>query len=593
MANSYVPKWQNISVNFNDANSMMDTAIGGISKAGTVFSKLRDDIAAEEQRALEAAYKQQVFDENVRQFDLEQAWHRENAKAERLFKIQQAEKEDKRAKERIRLQFGLEEGAKKKNIEAYNALNTFFMDALKKTNDPVAAAEATRAYHNTNYGNVLFDESKIFGNHADAVVQGYSPENRFLRDITTIQEGATAGKELAGINKILKDQFSTYATHDGTVWQEDANGNVFPVPDTSKRKQYLDLNKDIKYYTPIEQAAINRLAALGLGPLEINRTLSDIGSKAAIDQERAILTLASRNGVAKPNNIPLANTYFKAADTARAKMVDEEKARTEREKLSTPDAYNKAYLEVYDEAVKAGKDIFDVNKNPELNASIKLISEAMRKKGEPASKFKMVLKQLKDHNYNWYGIKNDDISSEGLNHPVLRAIRAEYLPTLGKPATEEKPEPNKTDNSGAGNANEVSVNNSGNATNTSDVVTSPTVSTTNTSEDLKNTDIKLTPRIVKQFKTQRNILQQALKAQDTKDTQEITKRIAYLDAAIANLQNKKAIAASDTDAYKFIKDLLDRIDVRQIEADDAGNPIFTGNIDLASRLLRLLETPSK
>lgn len=592
MANSYIPKWQNISVNFNDANSMMDTAMGGISKAGTVFSKLRDDIAAEEQRAAEAAYKQQVFDENVRQFDLEQAWNRENAEAERRFKVEQAEIADRRARELVQLKHSLDNQVKNKNTAAYNALNTYFMDALKKTNDPVKAAEATRAFHNANYGNVLFDDNKIFGNLASTVTQGYSPENRFLRDITTVQEGATAGKELAGINKTLKDQYSNYAMSGNTVWQEDANGNVFPVPNTPERKQYLDLSNDQLRNAQIEQVAKDRLIALGLNPLEVNRVLSDIGSQSAIDQERAILTLASRNNVAKPENIPVAATYLKNADAVRANTAAEEKAAKDREKLYTPNAYNEAYLGVYDEARKDGKDIFNVSKNPELNASIELLSEAMRNAKRPASEFKTLLKRLKDHEYSVFSIKNDDITSKGLNNPVLKEARDKYLPNLGKP-TVEKPETNKTGNSGVGNTNEERASNNDNAANTNNVITPSTTSTTNTSEDLKGSDVGLAQQLIKQLERQRRFLQHDIENLGTSDPQGTLKRIAYLDSAIANLQNKKAITVSDSEAYTYMKKLLDRTGIREVKANDAGDPIFTENIDLASRLLRLLETPSK
>lgn len=55
MANSYIPRWQNISVDFNDANSMMKNAMTSISDAGTVFDKMRQGILDEEQRAIENA----------------------------------------------------------------------------------------------------------------------------------------------------------------------------------------------------------------------------------------------------------------------------------------------------------------------------------------------------------------------------------------------------------------------------------------------------------------------------------------------------------------------------------------------------------
>ena len=81
-------RWNPVSVNFNDASAFMRNAGDSLSKAGTVFGELRKSILDEEQRAIENAYKEKVFDENVRQFDTrlgwdkdrfgqEQAWNRE------------------------------------------------------------------------------------------------------------------------------------------------------------------------------------------------------------------------------------------------------------------------------------------------------------------------------------------------------------------------------------------------------------------------------------------------------------------------------------------------------------------------------------
>lgn len=66
-------QWNDVRVNFNDTNSAMANAQSGISKVGTVFGELRKTILDEEQKAIENAYKQKVFDENVRQFGLQHA----------------------------------------------------------------------------------------------------------------------------------------------------------------------------------------------------------------------------------------------------------------------------------------------------------------------------------------------------------------------------------------------------------------------------------------------------------------------------------------------------------------------------------------
>lgn len=66
-------QWKDVGVNFNDTNSAMANAREGLSKAGTVFGEMRKSILDEEQRAIENAHRQKVFDENVRQFGLQHA----------------------------------------------------------------------------------------------------------------------------------------------------------------------------------------------------------------------------------------------------------------------------------------------------------------------------------------------------------------------------------------------------------------------------------------------------------------------------------------------------------------------------------------
>lgn len=66
-------QWNDVRVNFNDPNSAMSNAQSSISKVGTVFGELKKTILDEEQKAIENAYRQKVFDENVRQFGLQYA----------------------------------------------------------------------------------------------------------------------------------------------------------------------------------------------------------------------------------------------------------------------------------------------------------------------------------------------------------------------------------------------------------------------------------------------------------------------------------------------------------------------------------------
>jgi hypothetical protein len=61
--------WNPVSVNFNDASSLMRNAGDSISKAGTVFGELRKSILDEEQRRIENEFNQKKLDENIRQFE--------------------------------------------------------------------------------------------------------------------------------------------------------------------------------------------------------------------------------------------------------------------------------------------------------------------------------------------------------------------------------------------------------------------------------------------------------------------------------------------------------------------------------------------
>ena len=66
-------RWNSVNADFNDVNSAMGNSIRGISQAGTVFGDLRKSILDEEQRAVDNAYREKAFDENVRQFGLKHA----------------------------------------------------------------------------------------------------------------------------------------------------------------------------------------------------------------------------------------------------------------------------------------------------------------------------------------------------------------------------------------------------------------------------------------------------------------------------------------------------------------------------------------
>ena len=63
-------RWNSINTNFNDANSAMGNSLTGISQAGTIFGDVRKTILAQEQNAIDNAYREQALNEQIRQFGL-------------------------------------------------------------------------------------------------------------------------------------------------------------------------------------------------------------------------------------------------------------------------------------------------------------------------------------------------------------------------------------------------------------------------------------------------------------------------------------------------------------------------------------------
>ena len=63
-------RWNSINANFNDANSAMGNSLAGISQAGTVFGDVRKTILAQEQNAIDNAYREQALNEQMREFGL-------------------------------------------------------------------------------------------------------------------------------------------------------------------------------------------------------------------------------------------------------------------------------------------------------------------------------------------------------------------------------------------------------------------------------------------------------------------------------------------------------------------------------------------
>ena len=67
---SNIPRWNDVRADFGDTGRMFSAAQQGLSNAGTVFGQLRASILAEEQRAVDNAFREKQLNENIRQFEV-------------------------------------------------------------------------------------------------------------------------------------------------------------------------------------------------------------------------------------------------------------------------------------------------------------------------------------------------------------------------------------------------------------------------------------------------------------------------------------------------------------------------------------------
>ena len=214
-------QWNDVKVNFNDANYAMANAREGISKAGTVFGELRKAILDEEQKAVENAYKQKVFDENIRQFGLQHALNQDKL-AEQIRSNQATEafrdkdlaarREDARASRAIQAR-SADIAAQRLRLEM-NAYN-------QKLADQKAYSEAVKFVSNLNTDAISKQVDSLgkdlqnvnvklqgFDNASDETLQQlYGTSNRAtLKDKFTKERDSLQGE----INKL--NRFAKYGT---------------------------------------------------------------------------------------------------------------------------------------------------------------------------------------------------------------------------------------------------------------------------------------------------------------------------------------------------------------------------------------------
>lgn len=419
MANSYIPRWQNISVNFNDANSMMNAAMGGISKAGTVFSKLRDDIAAEEQRAAEAAYKQQIFDENVRQFEAQQAYNEEQKRLDRLHAFELEGKRHANNKEITQLRLNAEKAAKNLEKQRYNQAVTIgrkaYDAAITNGANPVeamwaseqAVADANLADTKINYATTIVptkDRTILAGMTTPTYLATQAAEKR-------IEAGALAldakGKETA-YNEYT-DIFSRLRSgDDGSQGIIDANtGELRPL--TVEEQDYLNKAQNLQVADAMQtapetikalrQEAVKRGFSVPDAEQFGQQNLTGIG-RENLYREQALLYGADPSKVIPVDTANAANEERKnLAILEEVKRKAEADARTN----SKTSSYNKSFTEFLDNFKIAGKDgkatIYGIE--PEAVTAVQTVQDQFMRFGIGDDQFKVYLKlKANDIRYN-------------------------------------------------------------------------------------------------------------------------------------------------------------------------------------------------
>lgn len=267
-------QWNDVRVNFNDTNSAMANAQSGISKVGTVFGELKKTILDEEQKAIENAYKQRIFDENVRQFGLQHALNQDKFAEEQLQNKLTNEYRDKKlmldnefnnrklaqemriaegswanARQLQQMRINAENAPRQRVAQGYDDARATYADVLNKTgNVDKALSAAEQAFYRKapegtfNYRSAIPTESA--GLFTPAARASRAAQNDFQAGIaaTNIREG----------EKILTDYERIINNSDGINYADPSTGEVRGL--TPEEQQIYN-----SYSTPAGEQARQRI----------------------------------------------------------------------------------------------------------------------------------------------------------------------------------------------------------------------------------------------------------------------------------------------------------------------------------------------
>lgn len=267
-------QWNDVRVNFNDTNSAMSNAQSGISKVGTVFGELKKTILDEEQKAIENAYKQKVFDENVRQFGLQYALNQDKFAEEQLQNKLTNEYRDKKlmldndynnrrlaqemriaeggwanARQLQQMRINAENAPRLRKAEAYDAARATYADVFNKTGNVDKALSASEQAFYKKAPDSAFDfrlavPTESAGLFTPAARANRAAQNDFQAGIaaTNIREG----------EKVLADYERIINNSDGVNYADPSTGEVRGL--TPEEQQIYN-----SYSTPAGEQARQRI----------------------------------------------------------------------------------------------------------------------------------------------------------------------------------------------------------------------------------------------------------------------------------------------------------------------------------------------
>lgn len=267
-------QWNDVRVNFNDTNSAMSNAQSGISKVGTVFGELRKAILDEEQKAIENAYKQKVFDENVRQFGLQHALNRDKFAEEQLqHKITnefndrkltlETDYNNRRLAQELRIAQGgwanarqlqqmrinAENAPRLRKAEAYDNARATYADVFSKTGNVDKALSASEQAFYKKAPESAFDYRLAVPTESAGL---FTPEARANRAAQNDFQAGIAATNIREGEKVLADYERIINNSDGVNYADPSTGEVRGL--TPEEQQIYN-----SYSTPAGEQARQRI----------------------------------------------------------------------------------------------------------------------------------------------------------------------------------------------------------------------------------------------------------------------------------------------------------------------------------------------